>query len=189
MLIHSLYVNVFTLFLFVLSAMAGMAATAQQDSESTRARKRLRIDSPHQLPSSLPDQSEIQAVANMRYSESDQDSFISVSPDYDSRVVTTSSPSSAGMSLGHPGPSSSTNGYSSNVISMNGNSSMTNGHVATMNGSTTNGIGNGIHKVHGKSVRRVSLPGTLLYDDDGSFVDREEFVRLVIQSLRDVGYA
>ncbi|KAI0341652.1 WD40 repeat-like protein [Trametopsis cervina] len=35
-------------------------------------------------------------------------------------------------------------------------------------------------------VSRVSLPGTTLYDD--SFLNREEFVRLVIQSLRDVGY-
>jgi WD repeat-containing protein 26 len=35
-------------------------------------------------------------------------------------------------------------------------------------------------------VAKVSLPGTTLYDD--SYVDREEFVRLVIQSLRDVGY-
>lgn len=39
---------------------------------------------------------------------------------------------------------------------------------------------------HGKSIARVNLPGTTLYDD--SYVDREEFIRLVIQSLRDVGY-
>lgn len=40
---------------------------------------------------------------------------------------------------------------------------------------------------HGKSpVARVNPPGTLLYDD--SNVDREEFIRLVVQSLRDVGY-
>jgi hypothetical protein len=45
--------------------------------------------------------------------------------------------------------------------------------------------GNGIHKPT-KGIRRVSLPGTTLYDD--SFIDREEFVRLVIQSLKDVGY-
>lgn len=50
-----------------------------------------------------------------------------------------------------------------------------------------NGTGNGVTK-HGKApaVATVNLPGTLLYED--SFVDREEFVRLVIQSLRDVGY-
>ncbi|KAF9447666.1 WD40 repeat-like protein [Macrolepiota fuliginosa MF-IS2] len=50
-----------------------------------------------------------------------------------------------------------------------------------------NGTGNGVTK-HGKApaVAAVKLPGTLLYED--SFVDREEFVRLVIQSLRDVGY-
>ncbi|KAG6335210.1 hypothetical protein ID866_3881 [Astraeus odoratus] len=62
-----------------------------------------------------------------------------------------------------------------------------NGFVAPMaNGSTKSSpsIGNGIPK-H-TSITRVSLPGTTLYED--SFIDREEFVRLVIQSLRDVGY-
>ncbi|KAF8590071.1 WD40 repeat-like protein [Ramaria rubella] len=39
---------------------------------------------------------------------------------------------------------------------------------------------------NGAPVARVHLPGTALYE--GSHVDREEFVRLVIQSLRDVGY-
>jgi hypothetical protein len=36
------------------------------------------------------------------------------------------------------------------------------------------------------TVARVSLPGTRLYPD--SYIDREEFIRLVVQSLRDVGY-
>jgi len=71
---------------------------------------------------------------------------------------------------------------------MNGNFSGNNGYVAATNGSSSNGIGNGIHKTHGKSVMRVNLPGTMLYEDDESFIDREEFVRLVIQSLREVGY-
>ena len=35
-------------------------------------------------------------------------------------------------------------------------------------------------------IQRVNLPGTRLYDD--SCIDREEFIRLVIQSLKDVGY-
>ncbi|KAF8623533.1 hypothetical protein AX15_006309 [Amanita polypyramis BW_CC] len=118
----------------------------------------------------------------MRYSESDQDSLVSVSPNYNSPA----GPSSA--ATGDPGPSSSSNGYPTNSASVNGNGSSNNGFVATMNGSGTNGIGNGIHKTHGKSVMRVNLPGALLYDDDESAVDREEFVRLVIQSLRDVGY-
>lgn len=123
----------------------------------------------------------------MRYSESDQDSFISVSPDYASRLVGTPSTTSTTMGLGDPGPSSSTNGYSSNTVSMNGNGVVCNGHVAT-NGTIANGKSNGVHKLHRKSVMRVDLPGTMLYDDDDSFVNREEFVRLVIQSLRDVGY-
>lgn len=36
-------------------------------------------------------------------------------------------------------------------------------------------------------VHRLDLLGTRLYDD--SYIDREEFIRLIIQSLRDVGYS
>ncbi|KAG2147191.1 WD40 repeat-like protein [Suillus cothurnatus] len=64
-----------------------------------------------------------------------------------------------------------------------------NGHSASVsNGTNSNGsptMGNGLTK-HISSIPRVSLPGTTLYDDP--YLDREEFVRLVIQSLRDVGY-
>ncbi|KAG6889821.1 hypothetical protein C0995_014298 [Termitomyces sp. Mi166 len=52
--------------------------------------------------------------------------------------------------------------------------------------SVTNGTGKGTLPKNGKAIARVSLPGTTLYDDTP--VDREEYVRLVIQSLRDVGY-
>ncbi|KAG6909629.1 hypothetical protein DXG01_016411 [Tephrocybe rancida] len=52
--------------------------------------------------------------------------------------------------------------------------------------SATNGTTNGVHPKNGKAIARVSLPGTNLYDNTP--VDREEYVRLVIQSLRDVGY-
>ncbi|KJA27057.1 hypothetical protein HYPSUDRAFT_131958 [Hypholoma sublateritium FD-334 SS-4] len=58
----------------------------------------------------------------------------------------------------------------------------TNGH---RNGFGAAANGNGAARPP-RSIARVDLPGTALYDD--SFVDREEFVRLVIQSLRDVGY-
>lgn len=60
--------------------------------------------------------------------------------------------------------------------------------ITSINGFRPNGsspMSNGVPK-HSSSVARVSLPGTTLYDDP--YVDREEFVRLVIQSLRDVGY-
>ncbi|KAG6830753.1 hypothetical protein H0H92_014834 [Tricholoma furcatifolium] len=52
----------------------------------------------------------------------------------------------------------------------------------------TNGTSNGVLAKNGsgKNMARVSLPGTTLYDDTP--VNREEYVRLVIQSLRDVGY-
>ncbi|KAE9409438.1 WD40 repeat-like protein [Gymnopus androsaceus JB14] len=52
-----------------------------------------------------------------------------------------------------------------------------------------NGVGpsgsNGVMNGKG-ALARVNLPGHLLYE--GSNVDREEFVRLLLQSLRDVGY-
>lgn len=78
------------------------------------------------------------------------------------------------------------------------------GQVAT-NGNSfnlTNGSGSAVRDVasplangrkHSKSpdasrsvISRVNLPGTRLFED--SCINREEFVRLVIQSLRDVGY-
>ena len=102
----------------------------------------------------------------MKLSESDRDSPLSISPDLSA----------------HAGPS-----YVAafeGVVATNGH---TNGFAPATNG--TLGVcavmGNGVQK-HGKSVAKVNLPGTTLYDD--SFVDRQEFVRLVIQSLRDVGY-
>jgi len=49
-----------------------------------------------------------------------------------------------------------------------------------------NGMANGHAPPRPREVARVTLPGTALYE--GSHIDREEFVRLVIQSLRDVGY-
>ncbi|KAK2466746.1 hypothetical protein APHAL10511_001004 [Amanita phalloides] len=157
-----------------------------EDSEQTRVRKRLRIDSPSQTPtsSSSPplkpadhqfNANHPSATTIMRFSESDQDSLLSPSPNYNS------SPSPSSAVMDDPG-------YQINNPTTNGNVNSNNGFIASANGSTSNGIGNGIHKTHGKPVTRVNLPGTLLYDDDDSSVDREEFVRLVIQSLREVGY-
>jgi len=73
-------------------------------------------------------------------------------------------------------------GHSNGVSKENGHS------TSVSNGTTSNGspsMGNGLIK-HTSSITRVSLPGTTLYDDP--YLDREEFVRLVVQSLRDVGY-
>jgi hypothetical protein len=100
----------------------------------------------------------------MRLSESDHDSILSSSPD----VTAQAGPSSAsGFDLPSNGI---TNG---------------NGHAPMTNGNTPAIMGNGVQN-HSRSIARVNLPGTTLYED--SYVDREEFVRLVIQSLRDVGY-
>ncbi|KAJ6597194.1 WD40 repeat-like protein [Mycena vulgaris] len=112
----------------------------------------------------------------MRFSEAEQADESTPSLD------AVAGPSSLG--LDHPGTS---NGH------LNGN-----GFTAVANGATVaTTAGNGVQKhnghskqssaaSHSLSVARVTLPGSSLYDD--SDVDREEFVRLVIQSLRDVGY-
>ncbi|KAF9052998.1 WD40 repeat-like protein [Panaeolus papilionaceus] len=98
----------------------------------------------------------------IKLAQSDRDSPLSTSPDM-SALAGPSSGNGIVPSKGY------TNGFSS---SSNG----TSGGVDQ--------ISNGVR--HGKSIARVNPPGTTLYDD--SVVDREEFVRLVVQSLRDVGY-
>lgn len=108
----------------------------------------------------------------MRLTDSDQVSQISASPDFSAHA----GPSTLGLDRTEPNGHTNGTGF---VPQINGfASSMTNG---SLGGHT----GNGIVK-HGKAIAKVNLPGTTLYDD--SYVDREEFVRLVIQSLRDVGY-
>ena len=100
---------------------------------------------------------------------SDRDSPLSVSPDNLNALA---------------GPSCAAAAFEG-IVATNGH---TNGFTpVTTNGTLGGGVvmGNGVQK-HGKLVAKVNLPGTTLYDD--SFVDRQEFVRLVIQSLRDVGY-
>jgi hypothetical protein len=84
----------------------------------------------------------------------------------------------------HAGPSSLASGSSGDFIVANGH---TNGFTTMTNGKSELGAGitNGVQK-RSSSVSKVSLPGTTLYNDVP--VDREEFVRLVIQSLRDIGY-
>lgn len=105
----------------------------------------------------------------MRIPESDQESAHSVSLE--------SAPQAGPSSLGLDGPGPSNGHTNGNGFTLPSTNGFTNG---------TGVVGNGVQK-HGKSVAKVSLLGTALYPD-GSYVDREEFVRLVIQSLRDVGY-
>ncbi|KAJ7074314.1 WD40 repeat-like protein [Mycena amicta] len=69
-------------------------------------------------------------------------------------------------------------------------------HPIATNGFANGATSNGVQKANGHSkqssatartIARVTLPGTSLYPDEPE-LNREEFVRLVIQSLRDVGY-
>ena len=149
------------------------AHSLSKPADSERARKRQRIE--------RSNSASLITNSVMRKSESDQDSLLSVSPE--------AGPSSM------PGPSSA-NGHSITITSpsnvANGNgflSSSHNGLLGHATSSTTNGLGlgNGVIAKNGKSpVVTVNLPGTKLYE--GTDVDREEFIRLVIQSLREVGY-
>ncbi|KAL1944438.1 hypothetical protein VTO73DRAFT_2868 [Trametes versicolor] len=108
----------------------------------------------------------------MRLTESDRDSALSVSLDSAPEAGPSHSP---GSSNGHNGTTAKSNGFS--LPYKNGASN------GTSNGGV-DGLASERHRP--PPVARVSLPGSTLYDD--SYVDREEFVRLVIQSLRDVGY-
>jgi hypothetical protein len=139
------------------------------DPEHARVRKRLRIDkhSPSTSTSTIDRIIPLSqtASANMRLTESDQSSSLSVSPD----LPPVAGSSSSGLDVAAPSTKAHANG--------NGFTNGASGMSLLM--------GNGVVK-HTKSIAKVSLAGTALYDD--SFVDREEFVRLVIQSLRDVGY-
>ncbi|KAH8826929.1 WD40-repeat-containing domain protein [Flagelloscypha sp. PMI_526] len=90
------------------------------------------------------------------------------------------------------GPSSSASSSSadaSTTIATNGHLTIgTNGNGFTTTkgllgpGSATNGTSSS-----SSSIPRVILPGTQLYDDS-SLINRQEFVRFVVQALRDVGY-
>jgi hypothetical protein len=135
--------------------------TSTDQEEPVRKRQRLGSDP---VASSLSTSLSQEKASAMRLTQSDQDSPLSISLD--------SAPEAGPSSI--PGPSS--NSHPSK-----------NGSYMPMNGfASPNGPTNGVKKYDKGTVARVTLPGTTLYDD--THIDREEFVRLVIQSLRDVGY-
>jgi hypothetical protein len=152
-------------------------ASSYPDTELSRPRKRQRIDSLNSLDSTSTSLTALShslrvtesPLSDMRIPESNNNPNLPSS--YDS--VAEAGPSCVTLDkAGHSNGLSKENGYI----------------IPVSNGATTNGspsMGNGIAK-HSSPITRVSLPGTTLYDD--TYVDREEFVRLVMQSLRDVGY-
>lgn len=142
------------------------------DSEYSRARKRQRFESSNpSLPSSRTTSDPSTSTPSrrmMKLSEFDESSL-----------------SDALDSSTHAGPSSLGGGLDG-FPSSNGTNGHTNGFSNGINGTSAGStLSNGVSKP-GKAISKIILPGTTLYDD--SFVDREEFIRLVIQSLRDVGY-
>jgi hypothetical protein len=144
------------------------------DTEYTRARKRQRTDTSSPFSRHTIDQAFLPTRTNMRLADSDQDSQLSASPDFSAHA----GPSTLGLE--RLGPSNGHTNGTGFILPTNGFTS------SITNGSLGGHAGNGVVK-HGKAIAKLNLPGTTLYDD--SYVDREEFVRLVIQSLRDVGYA
>ena len=159
---------------------------AEADPDLVRVRKRQRVDSRTSSPSTsrtsiepslIPSDSPAARPAPiadyfaMRLTDSDRDSALSVS--LDSHLEAGPSSAAVGPSNGHKIVAKS-NGFS--LPHTNGSS----------NGSILDGLDGYPQERQRSAVARVSLPGRTLYDD--SYVDREEFVRLVIQSLRDVGY-
>lgn len=85
-----------------------------------------------------------------------------------------------------------------NMMSNGASSVLDNGHVKGLSNGSTNGsaanrslsprLEPSVDRLskHSTAIARVNLPGTALYP--GSATNREEFVRLVIQTLKDVGY-
>lgn len=74
-----------------------------------------------------------------------------------------------------------------------GTAPVKNGHLKALSNGSTNGStnGSGSPRTEGSSARhsnipRVNPPGVLLYPD--SETKRKEYVRLVLQSLKDIGY-
>jgi len=147
--------------------------SSYSDTELSRPRKRQRtdiLDSTSTSPATVNTLRVPESrLTDMRIPESDNSSTLEASYDF----VPEAGPSCVTLDkTGHSNGLGKENGYT----------------TPAANGTTSNGspsMGNGIAK-HSSSITRVSLPGTTLYDDP--YVDREEFVRLVIQSLKDVGY-
>lgn len=123
----------------------------------------------------------------------------------DSQPTTRISPATGQLRTNHPDPnlvhdpiaaSSSGNqmaaaAYAEDVFS--GTAPVKNGHLKALSNGSTNGSANGSSspRAEGSSVRhsnisRVNPPGVLLYPD--SETKRKEYVRLVLQSLKDIGY-
>lgn len=150
----------------------------EADPDFRRASKRQRIDSQSSSASfverallSEDINSSTLTHTTMRLTEPDEESGRSVQVD----PMPEAGPSSlVGSSNGYNGTGAKHNGYAP---------SYTNGSSKTTAADATRA---GRPDKQAVSIARVSLPGSTLYDD--SYVDREEFVRLVIQSLRDVGY-
>lgn len=126
----------------------------------------------------------------MRIPDTADDSASALSVSYDSNASVHDGPLNSAMAGGlsssmFPG---SANGNGRAVT--NGNGVVLDGAPASaMNGSSPYSklsVDNNYGRSAKNAIARVILPGTRLFED--SYIDREEFIRLIVQSLRDVGY-
>jgi len=123
----------------------------------------------------------------------------------DSQPTTRIPPATGQLRTNHPDPnllndpiaaSSSGNqmaaaAYAEDVFS--GTAPVKNGHLKALSNGSTNGSANGSSSPRAEAssarhsnIPRVNPPGVLLYPD--SETKRKEYVRLVLQSLKDIGY-
>lgn len=152
-------------------------------SEAGRARKRQRIDSVSSSTSASLASIERALIPEDPASALINDTPVMISLDGDRDDGSSESWLEAGPSS----VNSSSNGHSGVALKTNGfTHPYTNGTNGVTKTYTADGIDGHRYNRLATTVSRVSLPGKTLYED--SLVDREEFVRLVIQSLRDVGY-
>jgi hypothetical protein len=145
--------------------------------DDTRARKRPRFDSDNNSHISVSTNTSFTSQRSMRPPESDQSSTVSFSL---TPPLLDDEDEEAGLG---GGGLAAANGHTNGLAppSLNGTSLLS----LPSSSSSSMTFGNGVQK-HTRAIARITLPGTTLYPD--SIIDREEFVRLVLQSLRDVGY-
>jgi hypothetical protein len=139
------------------------------------------------------------AGGDMRLTDSNDDNSD------DSQPTTRIPPATGQLRPNHPDPalvndpiaaSSSGNQMAATAYAedgFSGTAPIKNGHLKALSNGSTNGStnGSGSPRAEGSSARhsnipRVSPPGVLLYPD--SETKRKEYVRLVLQSLKDIGY-
>ncbi|THH10834.1 hypothetical protein EW145_g1054 [Phellinidium pouzarii] len=173
----------------------GLSLRPPTRTEDQHARKRLRLDdiiSAHNIPQNLPhyqtssSSDRTSAMRLVENSDNDGASTLSVSFGSESSLAQSDTCASSVMD-GAPVHSITQARNGGTYSALNGNGLNTDGITSSISNGLKETVAVGRDTLDSSyAVQRVNLPGTRLSED--SYIDREEFVRLVIQSLRDVGY-